>query len=510
MAVALTFTLEMNFSGATWTDVTADVRINNNIIRRQGISGNRPQDRIASSGSLQFTLNNATTNSGGKLGYYSPGNANLRSGFGIGTGVRLKETGNGNTRYYQFYVANIQPEFGQYQSRGVSVNCTDYMEYLASHKLERVPVQLNQRTDQLITTIITNVGKTPLNTSLATGLDYFQYSLHAERDEKTTAMNALVKCLQSDMGYLFVKGGSGTASAETLTYQNRHNRIVSTASGTISNTMMDFEVGYSVEGVYNNVKATVYPVRVDGTATTILAASQQEFQIPAGGTVTTTLRYRDPSGAATRIAGIEMTDPLVSVTNYRISATSGGTASDLNTVMTIAEDFGGNAADIQIVSGTTVLAYCNKLELTGKGVYLYDPLEVVGTDSASLALYGDRPLVYDMPYQNNVSVAKDFADELIRRYADPFTDVKSIGFMANVSTTLMNAAFLDIGDKVAIVETVTGISGEFAINQVTHTIMPGGILRVEWVLEPTFDVGTTLILDDATKGLLDGTRTLGF
>jgi hypothetical protein len=54
---AYTFVVEMNFAGAVWTDITADVRTSP-ITFSHGKDGTAPKDRVADTGVLSFVLKN--------------------------------------------------------------------------------------------------------------------------------------------------------------------------------------------------------------------------------------------------------------------------------------------------------------------------------------------------------------------------------------------------------------------------------------------------------------------
>ena len=75
--------VEMKLAGVdgVYTDVSADVL--SDLTATYGISGGGPTDRVASTGSMQFQLNNSASNSAGLVGYYSLGHANARSGFDL-------------------------------------------------------------------------------------------------------------------------------------------------------------------------------------------------------------------------------------------------------------------------------------------------------------------------------------------------------------------------------------------------------------------------------------------
>ncbi len=87
MALQTILELELTGRGNGWTDVSVDLA--GEIRLHYGIAGTGPSDRVASTGTLSFTLDNSEKNSALKRGYYSPNHANKRGGFALGIGVRL-------------------------------------------------------------------------------------------------------------------------------------------------------------------------------------------------------------------------------------------------------------------------------------------------------------------------------------------------------------------------------------------------------------------------------------
>jgi hypothetical protein len=94
VSTSCTVRLDVELSGQSqgWTDITDDVSMQDAVSGRRGISGNSIADRVATTGTLNFTLLNGPTGSkpARPLGYYSPGHDNLRTGFRKGIGVRAR------------------------------------------------------------------------------------------------------------------------------------------------------------------------------------------------------------------------------------------------------------------------------------------------------------------------------------------------------------------------------------------------------------------------------------
>lgn len=473
MTVSYTWAIEM-YIAAAWVGVTADVRLSNPIQVSRGIDGTEITSRVAKVGTLSFALDNSASNSAGTVGYYSPDHASCRSGFGLGTKVRLSIVYSGTT-YYKFYgkISDITPLPFVLKERLVSVLCVDYMNELLVHNMSKVAVQTAKRGDQLLGTIVANLPTAPLATSYATGPDNFAYALHDIQDERTSAMNAAQRVDQSGLSYTFVTGG--TAGGEILTWQTRHTRLLQASAGTFTNTMYGMVVNRKADSIYNTIKATGYPVYL-GTSNEVLWTSRKEISIGAGGTITMEARFTDPSGAGRRIAvipGSEVTP--VAGTDYRMSAVAAGTASDLNGNLTVTPTWGGNTASIQLVNSSALTGYINLLQLRGKIIRLYDPAESISTDATSKAAYGDRTLAIALPYLDNINTVAAFSTELLARLKDPFSTVDSLEFIANYNSTLMAAAVtFDVGSRFTMSETVTGFStDDFFVNTYELTIEPG-------------------------------------
>src|SRR3972149_1306131 len=189
--MAITYALEMKFAGdaGAWTAVTADLRLSPNPVFAYGIGGNSPTDRMASTGSFTFGMDNSEGNSSGLLGYYSPGHANVRSGFELGIKVRFSLTRAGTT-YYKFVgrLVGITPVPGAKGPRITLCSAVDWMDEAARYKLTGIATQTIRRSDQLIDTIETAMVKGAEATSYdAAQLEYL-YALEDVKDESTTAL----------------------------------------------------------------------------------------------------------------------------------------------------------------------------------------------------------------------------------------------------------------------------------------------------------------------------------
>ena len=493
-----------------WTDIYADTLGSTPLRMLRGIRGSRPTDRVAQTGTMSFALNNSANNSGSLLGLYSPDHTNAKRGFEVGMKTRLKFTYSGSPYYkYRGKVSEITPSAGQYLDRSTRVQCVDWMDDAAKHKISGIAVQTNQTGDQLVTTAVGNMAVSPNSTSYGSGLDTYAYAFHTSRDEKTTVLNIFQKTALSGMDNVFVRGNSTTG--EVLVYQTRHDRVKETTSQvTLNDTMIKLRVKRPINLVYNKINIVTYPTEVDADATTVLATLQKELSLNAGASHTMTMRYRDPSGAATRVSGTAMVTPVAD-TDYKMSSVSGDGGNDLNDDLGVSVTFGGNTASITLTNNhASSVGYVNLFQLRGKGIYLYDPSEYIASDSTSQSDYGVRPLSYNMPYQDDPNVGVDFGDVLLDWYKDPVSYAEYVEFIANKNDTLMTAALgVEIGELVTITETLTGINTNYFVNAIDLRIQGKNTITCGWHLFRAADV-QWWVLGDASLGKLGDTTILGF
>lgn len=493
------------YLAGTWTAIS-DVMMRSAVSINRGIRGSGVLDRIASTGILSCTLNNAASNSGGTLGWYSPDHANARAGWDIGTRLRCYLTSGTTTRYvYHGRVSSIEPDFGLYRERGVSVQTADYMDIMANYKVNQIAFQSAKRPDEVIGTVVASLSIAPQATNYIADQETLTYALHTEQDEKSTAMNVAQKIAQSSLGYIYVSG-DGTMG-ETLVYEPRfYRQAYLTSAGTFSDTMQGLSVKRDSAKIYNTIKDTVYPVSV-GASLVVLASSPSVFSIPPSGTITKTFRYRDPNAGSNRVSGTGMVTPVAD-TDYRFSTTPTGSGNDANSSMTVSVTYGSNTASVTFTSTSTNTVYCNLFQMRGYMVSVYDPAEIVREDSASQLAYGEKTLTISQPYQNSTTYAEGVADWLLVKYKDPTSDISEI-VLKSTPEFEPYIVSLDISSRITIVETVTGTSGDFFINQVSYRISEGGMVEAKYTLEPA-ETSVYWLLENATYGVLDTTTIPGY
>lgn len=540
--VSLTSATVYAVLGVTTTDITADVVLGVQPMRGSyGIKGAGPLDRVGETGVLTFALNNSASNSGGVQGYYTPGHANARAGWDVGVHVWvvLKY---GDDTYVKFdgSVNSIVPDAGQYQRQAVIVTCTDWMDEAAVSKLKETPVQEDKRADELITTVVTgSVGRQPRNTSYATGISTFAYSLDNFQDTKTTVLRALADVTMSEMGYLYVIGGSTTCSdaalfkdvGGTLRFESRHTRpLTGDPVVTFDETMVEMRMRRSRQDLINQTFVTVHPRTLDTAVTKLWELTTTEVvpSVPQSSTITMIAEFTSKVitevnfGASTstfargnQVASTNLTTP-VSGTDWIANSASDGSGSSMTSdiAMTISVT-GANTAVLQFVNSAANTAYLTTVQVRGIALRDDSATTLSDKDATSITAYGEQDVRINMPYESDANVGLGIAKWQNSVNKDVRNTVPSVGFIGNTSDTLMTQSLLrEPGDKIGLVEAMTGTLGSgngFFIQGVDWELDLGSIFSVRWSLVPSdWSVGDRWILEQVGASELGDTTILGF
>ena len=502
---AVTPKIEIEFAGRGngWTEVTADVLTPLRI--GYGIRGAGPSDRTASAGSLTFALNNSELNSATTIGYYSPGGPASRPGWTLGVRVRASLRDPATTTWHVKFigaVTTINPVAGRYGARSVQVIATDWIDEAARSTVSGLTTQINKRSDEIITLLVNNVTRSPEASSIGTGRDTFAYALDTARDDRPNPiLQEIARVTASELGYFYVKG-DGTA-----VFEGRFDRVETTDDATLSDTMTGLSVSVSRDSLLSKVQTIVHPRTVD-TATQVLYRLQSVTAIPIGGSLDIVGGYTDPNNRASRVGGTSMVTP-VATTDYTANAAADGSGTNLTASVTVAATFASNSVRFTITNNASVAAYLTKLQARGIGVYDYEQTVGEAEDTTIATDFGEQVVAVDMPYQSNVAVGVDAARYLLGLYGTTEIGVWALGTagsselgvttqlayrvqttVGSVSVAPTTAALQtqilarDVGDRVAITETVTGVANSFYIQAIDLDVQAPGIPFATWTLAP--------------------------
>jgi len=490
MSVYLTSWSVWVYLSAAWVDITSYVLHRDNIGLKWGINGNGPLDILASTGTMTLTLNNA----GWK---FSAGRAELMSGFKVGVPIKLVQTF-GTTDYVKrFYIDKIKPTTGLYGQRSVRITAVDWLDRAAKYPLFGLGVGYDQTADQALDTIIAAMPADlrPLATSFDTGQVVFPATFDMTTN-KTVAYSEFAKIARSEMGFIYLRH-DGT-DGETLVFENMYHRNASgTASLSISDTMVDADINDG--DVINQVTVTAYPKKIDliGGGVKVLYDLATPMLVGSNQSVVFSSNYTDPSGAGRRCNADPdtMVDP-VATTDFLCNTKADGTGTNITADCTVTAVYTASGVTFTVTNNSTLNGYITFLQARGLGIYTYNPIESIATSSVSYNEFGYQPETINQPYQRDLVYGQLINQSILDANKQPHTRINKLTFCANESSAMMTAALsLDVGDLVEVVESQTGLSGYYYIQNVSLTVIGGNIIMCTWVLKLslTLFMGLSLI-----------------
>lgn len=528
--VSITSKIEVELSGRDngWTEITADVLTP--IQLAYGIDGAGPTDRTASSGSLTLSIDNSASNSARTLGYYSAGGPSARAGWSVGIRIRAQFRDPATTTWHIKFVGSITdivPDAGKYGSRRVRVVAADWMDEAARSTVAGLTTQINKRSDEVISTLIGNVSRGPVSSSLGTGKSTFAYALDNTRDDRPNPiLQEIARVTASELGYSYIKGDG------TFIFEPRFARVNTSSAVTLSDNMAGLSSSVTRDALFSKVQTIVHPRTVD-VSTVILYRSQNAIQIPVGGTVTIVGGYTDPNNRAERVGGTSMVTP-VATTDYLANAAADGSGTNLTASINVSATLSANSAAFTITNNASVTAYVTKLQARGIGLYDYEHTVGQAVDATVENDFGEQLASIDMPYLSDVATGVNAARYLLQLYSPiergrwalgtagrselgettaladrVLTSVSSVTVTPRTAALQTQILAREVGDRISITETVTGIDNAFYIQAVSLSVDAPGIPVATWTLAPA---DTTVYWSLGTAGFseLDDTTRLSF
>jgi len=421
----------------------------------------------------------------------------------------------------------------------VSVKVVDYFERLAVHEMNLPEFAQDKRMDEVIQLILDNVGIQPDAVDLAESAEEFE-TVFDTVVAKTRALTELAKVVNSELGYAYLKfdnrgavltgearytrGTKGLAevlipidSVEML-YEDGVEMLTETGEVMVygdlfegvgarfENSMMRLERVHA-ENYVNVLRVVAYPREVDSEAV-VLWELNTPIAVNAGETVFLTVRFRDPEQKAQSVSAIEIEEP-----DYLMNGAEDGSGADLSAALDVVFSEGVNGVIVEMENTGGTLGYVTKLVVSGVGVYVYQPIEVVKELEAGIEADGRVEKSLNMYYQNNPLVAYDFANYLLGLYSEKRTVIEGVSFSAN-KNELLACSFmgLNVGDRVQVISSKAGVDSEYFIHSVQYSVAPGGIVFYSFgVCDAALTTSDTFwLIGVEGSGNIGETTVLGF
>lgn len=514
MALVTTVEFELAGRGNGWTNVSADVI--GRVDLDYGINGTGPNDRVASTGYLNFSLRSAA----GTSGVYAPNHSSRLAGFKVGIRVRLSFTvGAVVIRKFVGKITEIVPAAGVRGYSITRVTAVDWMDDASMQIVSGLSLMENVRGDQAFSALLATVAEQPNAIEAASvGQDIYRYAFDNSDHERMVVLSELQRLANSEGGYIYVKGDQTTGGV--LTYESRTTRGRATSNvvtfrDTVNLTKL--EAGQSRATIANAIKLIVHPREIDAAATSVLYQLRNAIKIEPLTAFRLIGSFYDPLQKAQKVGGKDCF-----VSSWLVNASADGTGADITASFSNVTTFGPNGFSALLTNNSTQVGYLTTFIVTGRGIYDYADIPVEQTDPASIANYGRRDATIDQPYQNDAFVATDLSLYLLNLWKDPSTQVQraAITVKTDDDAGLLTILLREPSHRIGVVESKTGIdttnpnaSGVrgFFIHRLRYTIdtQANGAVTFECSLAPV-DTGVYWVLEQPGQSEMDWTTRLAF
>jgi hypothetical protein len=514
-----TYTLELELSYNTWTDITADWRAADPLIIERGIE---PGDRVAGVGRMELLLHNPD-------GRYSPGHANVEAGFTTGIGARLKAD-DGASTFTLFYgrVSLIAPG-SKHITRLVA---EDDIAGLRRTPIGAFPLITNAAPRDLANRLITRsfvppglfaywrlehpvagrLGQTTTLPGDLTGkaLDVGQSVFTRAGDTwpaDRSALACMIDLCASEGGWFFIRADG------TPVFQDRHVRPKKiSADVSVSGGLAGLQADTNEGRLANRIEVTAYP-RTAGVAVATLWTLNHPIRLMPGKPQRALARYIDPDQPAASVGAETVISPQEGI-DYTATADLHGFGADRTPYLQVNIEAGGRASRLILTSRNpdpNAPIYVQTLQVRGVPLRAYEPVTISLEDGPSLLAHDRHRLFVDMPLQDDPRVADDMAHLLLANRKDPHPwPVITIEGAASAAL-LTQALAREVGDRISLTDASTGLTGYGCfIEHIRHEIARGGAShRATWRTSPA-DIETYWVLGSVPQASLGQKSLLGY
>lgn len=469
--------LEVELTAGVWTNYAAKLDARLPVAVECGKQGH---DFLADVGEMRWQFLNADN-------IFSPNHASVVAGWELGARVRLRIKV-GVTTYTRFFgeLALIQPD----PAREV-VECVAYDGMWRFKRAEaRTPALLSNRSGGELVRMVCGdayyapgqegywrvehpvYGAVGMKAAVGTegydadiGDSVFAWVGDAWPREGTKVYDALQDICESELGHVYI------ARDGMVVFEERTRRAlvnVDALSLTVANLGQLWDT-QDRRRLYSNVRVRVYP-RVQSTALVVIWSATTQLDLPPVGEIRLlSCPFRDPDQEAIRVAAWYVA-PLSYAVDWTTSPAGWEQYVNLSMHTT------ARGAEIQVTTraGAPASLKLATLQIRGKLLDAYTAVDVEAEDSGLRGKRGAQALMLVLPLENDPGFGMQVASSWLRRWARA-QDYVTLAVDGRISSTMLAAvASLDIGDRVLVTESETGLADRFFVEGLHLVLDQGG------------------------------------
>lgn len=459
--------------------------------------------------------------------------------------------------FYKFVgpIVSIRPTPGENREQRTNVIVTDWIDEASNASIgQDVPIQIDQRFDQIVNTIIDNMTIQPAARQVAEeGQEVYPYALDTARSDSSSVLTELQRLAKSEGGYIYLKGDEQQGGTLVIEGRISRGRTFDNAINITQDQIIEMMVESARDSVVTQAQTVIHPKRTDAAAV-VLYTLRNAQEVASGATQLIIGNYKDPQQLAARVGGFDMVSP-VATTDYTANSQEDGAGTDLTSNISIgpshtdshtdnhgdfhadhsdvdhadahtdthddvahgdtsSPSFGGDGFRAEITNTGSQTAFLTSFQVRGKGIYDFENVvsETVAEDVVgNVGLRRER---LDMPYQPDLRVGNEMSAFLAQVFGDVRAQVRAVTIRVDEQETesMLSHLAREVSDRVGIEETQTGTTNArgFFIQGVAIEVLRGDCgLEITYTLQPA-DTAQYWILEQEGASELGISTRLAF
>ena len=393
---------------------------------------------------------------------YTPGyNSTINTGFEANRPV-LVDAGfiSGGSRTVPVFKGRTFEQIKtSFAEKKASIRAADLLSILDQTTLAAAVFE-NQRSDQIIESILNDAGLGSTQFELDTGLNtitfaYFPTDMSALKRIKKICEAEEAIFYQNERGKMLFKVRTHYSQFQFNTSQMTLNK----------NDYMVYEFTRNTE-IINRVVVKAKP-RVVDTSTTALWETPEEIEV-AGNSTKEIWAHPTDSDSSIPLLIKEIT-ALASTTDYTAFTATGGGGVHITSDQTVTGTNFVDAVKIVLVNGNASKAYYNKLQFRGKAARVTESFNIVDEDATSIRKYGVKEFILNNDFVQSVSWAETIASSVKNKYKDP---------TKRIEITIPALPQLELKDRITLTDPVDASTADYRVINVAGKFLPGSFTQV--------------------------------
>lgn len=292
------------------------------------------------------------------------------------------------------------------RSLQMSLTMKDYINFFSSKYLDQAVMFTGQRTDQVLETLLIQLGMSTSQYELDVGINTIPFGVF---DVNTKFADAIDQLVQAEAGN-FYQDEQGIFRFENR--QHWYSEVYSTVQRVIATSQVIEAQAPDDDHLINQVEITTPVYQKIAESVIYKSAFQDSLTLPSGVDTDIFVNFSDPTLSVTIPTG----DGISSY--FKVNTASDGSGSDITGNCSISRSYiFAQSGRLTFHNSSGQIGYITDLQITGRQAKQVKTIDYKDQNGASVTAYQEHPITIDNPFIQNDSLAASIASLLLAQYS---------------------------------------------------------------------------------------------